>query len=135
MLPVTLQSPFRAQCSNLKTRAAARVSSTSAIELNTKNKSAAPPQFRFCFCCYHKKVIHFSAGRFTSKSREISLTMNVIYSGCCECFLYLYAKCFISPTSAIELNTKNKLAAPPQFRFWFDKEYWAFSFAFGVELD
>ena len=140
-----------------------------------------------------KKVFHFSAGRFTSKNREISLTTNVIYPGCCQCFLYLYAKCFISPTSAIELNTKNKLAAPPQFRFcfccyhhpifWkfvtlilmgtksyfffdctgrsakeggkerkkgevgyshkkffysgtsFDKEYWAFSFAFGVELD
>ena len=95
------------------------ISPTSAIELNTKNKLAAPPQFRFCFCCYHKKVFHFSAGRFTSKSREISLTMNVIYSGCCECFLYLYAKCFISPTSAIELNTKNKSAAPPQFRFCF----------------
>ena len=57
--------------------------------------------------------------RFTSKNREISLTTNVIYSGCCQCFLYLYAKCFISPTSAIELNTKNKLAAPPQFRFCF----------------
>ena len=95
------------------------ISPTSAIELNTKNKLAAPPQFRFCFCCYHKKVFHFSAGRFTSKNREISLTTNVIYSGCCECFLYLYAKCFISLTSAIELNTKNKSAAPPQFRFCF----------------
>ena len=28
-----------------------------------------------------------------------------------------WRKCFISPTSPIELNTKNKLPAPPQFRF------------------
>ena len=152
-------------------------------------------QFRFwCWTRLSmlKKVFHFSAGRFTSKNRGISLITNVIYSGCCQCVLYLYAKCFISSTSAIELNTKNKLAAPPKFMFFaaiitwsfgnllpwflweqkatsfltvrgvrlrkeekkevkgevgyshkklfysgtsFDKEYWAFSFAFGVELD
>ena len=95
------------------------ISSTSAIELNTKNKLAAPPKFRFCFCCYHKKVFHFSAGRFTSNKSRNWFNTNVIHPGCCECFLYLYAKCFISPTSAIELNTKNKSAAPPQFRFCF----------------
>ena len=26
------------------------------IELNTKNKLTAPPQFRFCFCCYHHPI-------------------------------------------------------------------------------
>ena len=66
-----------------------------------------------------KKVFHFSAGRFTSKNRGISLITNVIYSGCCQCVLYLYAKCFISSTSANELNTTNKLAAPPKFMFCF----------------
>ena len=66
-----------------------------------------------------KKVFHFLAGRFTSKNRGISLNTNVIYSGCCQCVFYIYAKCFISSTSAIELITKNKLAAPPKFMFCF----------------
>ena len=26
------------------------------IELTTKNKLTAPPQFRFCFCCYHHPI-------------------------------------------------------------------------------
>ena len=33
----------------------------------------------------------FSAVADTSKNREISLTPNVMYSGWCQCFLYLYA--------------------------------------------
>ena len=40
------------------------------------------------------------------------------FAFCVELDYRCWRKCFISQTSPIELNTKNKLTAPPQFRFY-----------------
>ena len=62
----------------------------------------------FFFCCHHLDLLEVC---YLVSYGNFAFGVELDY----RC----WRKCFISPPSPIELNTKNKLIAPPQFRFWF----------------